>query len=288
MRVLIIGHGFVGKAVHYGFSNNPVDVIDPKYKDGLTYDDVDVSTYDVIFVCVPTPMSEDGSCDVSILDGVLANIPFQPNNADQVVAVKSTIPPRAIAKYSKRKNIVYNPEFLTERSAAEQFVDPQFHVFGGNPETCKRLAKLYDLFSLCNPCPVHIMGLEEASFTKYAINSFLAVKVTFFNQLYDVTQGYAFESIIKAVGSDKRIGHSHTKVPGFDMKKGYGGACFPKDTAAITNDHPELTLIKECVKINNEYRNEYSLDEREKEQHVNYGQTKEELQDKIIGGPISV
>ena len=105
MKVLIVGHGFVGKAVHYGFSNNHVDVIDPKYKDGLTYEDVDVSEYNIIFVCVPTPMSEDGSCDTSILDDVLTNIPFQPNNADQIVAVKSTIPPRSIAKYSRRKNI---------------------------------------------------------------------------------------------------------------------------------------------------------------------------------------
>ena len=223
-------------------------------------------------------MGADGDCNVSILDQVMGNIKPCPNNPEQLIVIKSTIPPRKIAKYN-RSNVVYNPEFLTERSAAEQFVDPQFHVIGGYEDKCKRLEQYYNDFSLCNPCPVHIMGLEEASFTKYAINSFLAMKITFFNQLYDVTQGFNFEQIIKAVGSDKRIGQSHTKVPGFDMKRGYGGACFPKDTAALIKEYPELTLIEKCVKINNQYRSEYSLDEREKVQNVNYGQTQEEQQD---------
>jgi len=277
MKVLIVGHGFVGQAVHYGFSNQQITVVDPKYSgqngNYLCEMPEDTCYYDLIFVCVPTPMGADGDCNVTILDQIMGNIKPCPNNTEQLIVIKSTIPPRKIAKYD-RSNVVYNPEFLTERSAAEQFVDPQFHVIGGYEDKCKRLKQYYNDFSLCNPCPVHIMGLEEASFTKYAINSFLAMKITFFNQLYDVTQGFNFEQIIKAVGSDKRIGQSHTKVPGFDMKRGYGGACFPKDTAAMIKEYPELTLIEKCVKINNQYRSEYSLDEREKVQNVNYGQTK--------------
>lgn len=291
MKVLIVGHGFVGQAVHYGFSNQQVTAVDPKYSglNPLYLMEIpeDTCKYDIVFICVPTPMSADGSCNVSILDQVMARFRPCPNNPDQLIVIKSTVPPRKIAKY-QRSNVVYNPEFLTEKSAAEQFVDPQFHVFGGYRDKCERLEQYYNDFSLCNPCPVHIMGLEEASFTKYAINSFLAMKVTFFNQLYDVTQGFNFENIIKAVGSDKRIGQSHTKVPGFDRRRGYGGACFPKDTSAMINDYPELTLLEKCVKINNQYRSEYSLDEREKEQHVNYGQAKEELKDKDNGGSISV
>lgn len=279
MKILIVGHGFVGQAVHYGFSNQQVTIVDPKYS-GLnpTYlmeMPENIQEFELVFICVPTPMGADGSCNDSILKNVMGKIkPF----SNQLIVIKSTVPPRQIAKY-QRSNVVYNPEFLTERSAAEQFVDPQFHVIGGYYDKCKQLEQYYNNFSLCNPCPVHIMGLEEASFTKYAINSFLAMKVTFFNQLYDVTQGFNFENIIKAVGSDKRIGQSHTKVPGFDRKRGYGGACFPKDTAAMIKDYPELTLLEKCVKINNQYRSEYSLDEREKEQHVNYGQTQEEQQD---------
>ena len=75
---------------------------------------------------------------------------------------------------------------------------------------------------------------------------------------------------------DDRIGSSHTKVPGFDGKQGYGGACFPKDTLAFTKFSDQLTLLAKCVNINNEYRLQYELDNREIEQNVDYGQTKEE------------
>ena len=123
------------------------------------------------------------------------------------------------------------------------------------------------------------MSLQEASFVKYTINSFLAMKVLFFNQLYDAVGDTSanFATIIKAVGSDGRIGSSHTSVPGHDGKQGYGGACFPKDTSAFVNYSNRLTLIEKCIEINNTYRSQYELDEREKEQHVNYGQTKKEL-----------
>jgi UDP-glucose 6-dehydrogenase len=80
-----------------------------------------------------------------------------------------------------------------------------------------------------------------------------------------------FSTIINAVGSDKRIGHSHTRVPGFDGKQGYGGACFPKDTAAFTNYSNKLTLIEKAITINNQYRSQYEKDEREIAQNVNYG-----------------
>tara|TARA_R100000030_G_scaffold10586_1_gene7235 strand:- start:392 stop:745 length:354 start_codon:yes stop_codon:yes gene_type:complete len=117
------------------------------------------------------------------------------------------------------------------------------------------------------------MTPKEASFVKYGINSFLALKVTFFNQLYDsiARQGQTFNKVVKAIGTDSRIGHSHTKVPGPDLKQGYGGACFPKDTAALVNFDEGFTIIEKCIKINNEYRKRYELDDREREQNVNYG-----------------
>ena len=96
-----------------------------------------------------------------------------------------------------------------------------------------------------------------------------------------------FATIIKAVGMDGRIGSSHTKVPGFDGKQGYGGACFPKDTLAFTKFSDQLTLLAKCVNINNDYRLQYDLDEREIEQNVKYnGQTEEKLKDQDYGYPI--
>ena len=117
------------------------------------------------------------------------------------------------------------------------------------------------------------MTVEEASFVKYTINSFLALKVTFFNQLYDAVgeTDANFARIIQAVGSDPRIGHSHTKVPGFDGKQGFGGACFPKDVSALINTTKVFTILEECVTINNQYRNKYEKDDREVLQNINYG-----------------
>ena len=276
MRILIIGHGFVGKAVDYGFSHPSVHktIVDPKY--GTIVDSVDARTYDFIFVCVPTPMGEDGRIDTTILDNVMALLDHQFDHRSHMpiptIIIKSTVTPD-IVKYLPYY-VVYNPEFLTEKSANEQFVDPQFHIIGATDETrAKSVANLYEQYSLCNPSDIFYMTPEEASFVKYTINSFLAMKVTFFNQLYDAVADTDanFGTIIKAVGSDKRIGHSHTKVPGFDGKQGFGGACFPKDTSAFVSYSNCLTLLKECININNKYREGYELDDREKEQNITYG-----------------
>jgi len=266
MKMLIIGHGFVGKAVDYGFNHPDLEktIIDPLY--GNSVNDVDVSKYSIAFICVPTPFGEDGSIDDSILTEVV--IALGPNIP---IVIKSTVVPSFFDKFSKY-NLIYNPEFLTEKSANEDFVRPEFHVFGGNDIMTSFLEKVYDEYSLCTPCPVYKMTPKQASFVKYGVNSFLAMKVTFFNQLYDAIgrEGETFNKVVKAIGSDSRIGHSHTKVPGPDGKQGYGGACFPKDTAALVNFDEGFTIIEKCIKINNEYRKQYDLDDREKEQKVKY------------------
>lgn len=276
MNILIIGHGFVGKAVDYGFSHPDVNkvIVDPKY--GNSINDIPDYTYSCCFVCVPTPMGNDGTVDSDIITNVVRSCV---GKKIEMVVVKSTVTPDIIVELKKIfKHIVYNPEFLTEKSANEQFVDPQFHIFGGDKEDCQSLQEYYNDYSLCNDCPTFTMSLEEASFVKYTINSFLAMKVTFFNQLYDAIgdTDANFARVIKAVGADSRIGSSHTKVPGFDGKQGYGGACFPKDTSAFTKFSNKLTLLEECIRINNNYRLQHELDDREIEQNVNYGQTKKE------------
>jgi nucleotide sugar dehydrogenase len=218
-------------------------------------------------------MNADGSVNSTILDNVMRYLLEYRNG---IVIIKSTITPNLVKKYPS--SVVYNPEFLTEKAAKEDFVNCQFHVLGGSPVDTALVKELYETCSLCNPCPVFEMSIEEASFVKYTINSFLALKVTFFNQLYDAAKDadVNFAAIIKAVGSDNRIGHSHTKVPGFDGKQGFGGACFPKDTSAFTKYSNRLTLLEHCITINNQYRSQYELDEREKAQNVTYEQTKKE------------
>lgn len=280
LKILIVGHGFVGKAVDYGFSHPRVEktIVDPKY--GTSLNELNLFDFNLIFVCVPTPMRADGAVDASTLNEILEDIgPITMRNVP--VVVKSTITPDIIKTF-EHDGLVYNPEFLTEKSAQEQFVDPPFHILGGNPKTTQLVEDYYDSYSLCNPVAAYHMTVQEASYVKYAINTFLATKVTFFNQLYESIGKTKsnFATIIKAVGADPRIGTSHTKVPGFDGKMGYGGACFPKDVSAMVHYDPALTLLEKVSIINNEYRSQYELDNREKEQNVNYGQTEEELEDR--------
>lgn len=269
-NILIIGHGFVGQAVDYAFSNIPRYIVDPKYDTEIPNDTL--LQYDIVFVCVPTPMGSDGGIDTSILDSVLQRVKDHP-----LVVVKSTVTPDIIEQY----NVVYNPEFLTEKAANEQFVSAKFHILGGYPLDTIAVEQFYRHNSLCDEAEFYHMTAAEASYVKYTINSFLALKVTFFNQLYDTISATDsnFMTVIKAVAADSRIGSSHTKVPGFDGKQGFGGACFPKDLSAFTKHSDKLTLLEKCIMINNDYRSQYELDNREIEQNVDYGQTEEEQQD---------
>jgi len=285
MRIGIVGHGFVGRAVDYGFETPKVSkfLVDPIY--GTTIKDLVAFNPTVVFVCVPTPMSDDGSVDASIVESVVSELVesdwsrgnLQLNEAARkLIVIKSTIPPSVTNElcyaYSAYLSVVYNPEFLTEKSAQEQFINPAFHVFGGARDATFQLEHIYNDYSLCNNCPTFHMTADEASFVKYAINSFLATKVTFFNQLFDACDdvGANFNRIIRAVGADPRIGNGHTRVPGYDKKKGFGGACFPKDTKAWTKYTHHASLLEKVIEINNEYRSQYEKDEREEAQNIKY------------------
>lgn len=264
MKILIVGHGFVGQAVDYGFSHPQVQktIVDPKYD--RTIDDINPMDYNLIFICVPTPMGDSGNIDASIVNDVITKVGKCP-----LIVVKSTVTPDIVKHWPD--NVVYNPEFLTERSAKDDFVNPPFHIMGG--VYTYDLEEYYHKYSICTPCPVYHMSAMEASYVKYAINTFLSTKVTFFNQLFDsVTKaGGNFNIVANAVGADPRVGYSHTRVPGFDGKQGFGGACFPKDCSAFVNYDNMLTLLDKVININNDYRSQYELDEREKAQNVYYG-----------------
>jgi UDPglucose 6-dehydrogenase len=269
LKVGIVGHGFVGKAVDYGFSNNvKKKLIDPNYS--TTCEDLLSFNPDVVFICAPTPMGNDGSIDASIVEQCCVDVN---EFTDALIVLKSTVTPDIADRLSNKfKDFVYNPEFLTEKNANEDFVNQFMLVLGGSGNNTQELQEIYNEFSICRPCPAFHMSAAEASFVKYGINTFLATKVTFFNQLYDIAKehGANYNSIISALGSDPRITHSHTTVPGFDNKRGYGGACFPKDTAAFNAFSKLFSILNESIKVNNEYRKNYELDDREKEQNVQY------------------
>lgn len=274
-KIAIIGYGFVGKAVEFGFRNktNDVMIVDP-YKGHHNIDEMIFFNPDFVFVCVPTPMNDDGSINKSIINSVVNQL----NTIDATVIVKSTITPDVVKEICCNNNFVYNPEFLTERNAFEDFLTPDFHILGGQGCHAEKVRDLYTYNSNCNPAPFHYMTPVEASLVKYGINSFLAMKVVWFNQWKELTESLdaRYNIVSKSIGEDDRIGHSHTKVPGLDGKKGFGGSCFPKDTAAIAafsklND-VYLSVLEEVINTNFRYRSEYELDDREKEQNIKYGQ----------------
>ena len=284
-KIGIVGHGFVGKAVDYGFTHPNVEkfYVDPLY--GTSIDDLTAWKPHTTFICAPTPMGENGVINASIVEDATLKIL---QHTESGVAIKSTVTPDIIQRLAFTANrlgckdrFVYNPEFLTETNAKSEFVNREFHIFGGTQDACDGLLWVYNEFSMCKMNNINIMGPIEASFTKYAINTFLATKVTFFNQLYDATvsMGANFNHIVAAIDADPRMGNTHMKVPGFDGKRGFGGACFPKDTKAFNSTFKGFTLLDNVVTINNTYRSQYELDEREKAQNVvfNNGQTKEEL-----------
>jgi nucleotide sugar dehydrogenase len=269
-KIAIVGYGFVGKAVESGFKNNQneIRIYDP-HKGFPSIDSLEEYMPEFTFVCVPTPMSTDGKVDSTIIKEVAYTLKEMPSG---VVVIKSTITPDIIKKLCKYKRFVYNPEFLTERNAMNDFIAPQFHIFGGHPEFTKKLRNLYQYNSNCNPAPFYFMTSVEASLVKYGINSFLAMKVVWFNQWKDFTESFGarYNVVSNAIGSDTRIGQSHTVVPGFDNKKGFGGSCFPKDTSAIHSCGPDLTVLKAVIDANNIYRKDYDLDDREIAQGIKY------------------
>ena len=271
MNLLIIGFGVVGQAVYEGLvENNIIDLLDIEPND-----DIDYSSYDGIIICLPTPQGPRGECDDMLVEQYITTIRMEVPAVP--ILIKSTISPELIELLQDDRYLTTNPEFLTEKNAIDDFINPDKHIFGGNDGFIDNLEFYYKEYSLCRPCPVHRMSAVDASFVKYGINSFLAMKVLFFNQLYDVVENNeaAYNKIVNAITSDSRIGRSHSAVPGLDNKRGYGGACFPKDTSALFNLDKGFTLLGECVRINNEYRSQYELDQREIEQHVDYGQTEE-------------
>ena len=278
MKVAIIGYGFVGKALKNGLKNSvEVFLVDPKLNTNIN----DLKTFkpDTIFICVPTPMNNDGSQDTSILENVTNELNSLSESA--LIVLKSTVIPSYISKIEiKIPNIVYNPEFLRENFANEDFINADFIVFGSrNDKANKKLADFYSQYTKCINTNYQFTDLISASLIKYSINTFLSAKVIFFNEFFQVFSnsgtGDSWENFIKIMQNDKRIGNSHMQVPGPDGKLGFGGPCFPKDTKALlqySKDIGEpLKLLEKCISLNNNIRSQYnSLSEREAEQNINF------------------
>ena len=290
VKIGIVGLGFVGKAIEYAFSAGITEkmVVDPKYNKN-TIDDLCDWQPNCTFICLPTPSKEDGSVDSKLVDEAVMKLI---NRSDSFIVIKSTVTPDVIERLTRiDSRIVYEPEFLQEANAKMDFINAPFRVIGAVDQgAAKYLEGLYSHASIANPAQTIPMTPVEASMFKYTVNTYLAMKVTFMNQLKQIMDEYggSYNMMSRALPVDRRIGPSHLKIPGPDGREGFGGACFPKDLNAwisfVENKTKvDPTLWKQVKSINDDIRSEYELDDREKEQNVNYGQTEEEQQDQDNG-----
>ena len=237
MKLGIIGAGFVGGSVIAGFDRDVEQfVVDPLINDNTI---IDLVNYDppLLFVCVPTPEKKSGDVDVSIARQTLSEL--NDLKYKGIVVIKSTITPKHLTKMKKdfKLNLVYNPEFLTEANAHADFINPHMQVLGGKWRDCDRVEKAYCRHSSVKVVPTYKVDLITASLIKYTINSWLATKVVFFNELFELHSASgshsSWEQFTEMLGTDPRIGKSHMRVPGPDGDFGFGGHCFPKDTKAL-------------------------------------------------------
>tara|TARA_Y200000002_G_scaffold381646_1_gene396240 strand:- start:1558 stop:2403 length:846 start_codon:yes stop_codon:yes gene_type:complete len=277
MKIAIIGYGFVGKALESSLTEDvSVLKIDPKLGSQIT--EINDFHPDIIFICVPTPMNSEFSQDLSILHKVVNEL--NAFNTKSIVVLKSTVLPNHLREINNQiQNLIYNPEFLREKSAEADFINSNLIVFGGNIENAKKISAFYLNYTNCI-CKEHIFtDLISASFVKYSINTFLATKISFFNELYTlycsaVPDGN-WEEFIKILLRDNRMGNSHMNVPGHDGRFGFGGACLPKDSNAFLNYAKDLNIdlnvLQNAILTNNKIRGKYNKPTlRETEQNINF------------------
>ena len=243
MNIGIVGQGYVGTAVKEVFSKHyEVDTYDlDKDKCSVDYLEDLVELTELIFVCVPTPMKKDGSCDTSIVEAIVKDINdmvVSRNVSDRIVAIKSTIPPGTTNRLNKEcENItvIFNPEFLTEANFIEDFKNQNRIIIGGQRPATTKLRQVYSL--VFPDATIVKTGSITAEMVKYFTNTFLATKVSFANEMKIVCDNFDidYDKVVEYATYDNRLGKSHWAVPGPDGKLGFGGSCFPKDINALAH-----------------------------------------------------
>lgn len=276
MKVGIVGYGFVGKALHNALKSSvEVFLVDPILKTNMR--DLKVFLPDITFICVPTPMNNDGNQNISILNSVFDE--FMSFKISGILILKSTILPDNLTTLSgKCPVMVYNPEFLREKYANHDFIKSKLIVLGGKSDVVDIAANFYSIYTKCE-CDEYIRtDMVTASLVKYAINTFLATKITFFNEFNNLFRNTnaedSWENFISILSKDERIGSSHMSVPGHDGKLGFGGACLPKDSTALLRfakyKGVDLNVLSSAININNEIRARYNTNERETSQNIRF------------------
>lgn len=256
-KIAVVGAGYVGSAIATCYNERNFNVIcidvDPAKSTG-TY--TDIKGCEAVFVCVPSPNKENGECDTSILNAVL----YLLRDFKNVIISKTTAPPIFYERMQTvYPNLVHVPEFLTAANPVHDFFNQDTAIIGGQVLAYQREAEriLRGVQQLSN---IRYTSIGEAALSKYIINSFLATKVVFMNEMEELARahGYEWRDVVQSVMVEKRIGSSHLQVPGPDGQYGFGGMCFPKDTNALVKYASklgvQLNVLKSAIKKNTLFR----------------------------------
>ncbi|HQF41548.1 MAG TPA: UDP-glucose/GDP-mannose dehydrogenase family protein [Ignavibacteriaceae bacterium] len=221
---------------------------------------------EVIFLCLPTPQGGNGAADLKFVLKVAEDLgqifKQEPELGFKVIVNKSTVPVgtsdlvrNAVKKHAPDYDfdVCSNPEFLREGIAVEDFMKPERVIIGtSNDKTKKVMEQLYEPF-LRTGNPVYFMDEKSAEMTKYAANSFIAMKISFMNEIARLCEltGAQVDFVRLGIGSDSRIGKRYL-FPGI----GYGGSCFPKDVHALVNtaneNNYDFKILKSVIDVNTE------------------------------------
>ena len=244
----VCGFGMVGRAIHHGFAQVAdfrIYDIDNRVSENTFEEVIRDSNY--VFICIPTPMKlSTGECDISILDTTMEKCnQYLGSNPEVVIIIKSTIPPGTTSRYIDmypNMRIVFNPEFLTARTANLDYINSSRIIVAGKKEDVDSVEKLYRMRFPATP--IFKTDTKTAELAKYTANTFFATKLSFFNEIYQICEklDIDYNKLMEMVIADGRIGNSHYSIPGQDGDYGFGGLCFSKDLNALIYKEKELGI----------------------------------------------
>jgi UDPglucose 6-dehydrogenase len=198
-------------------------------------------------------MNKDGSCNLDILDNTLDKINKESKTIDnRIVVIKSTIIPGSTDNFQLKYpyiDLVFNPEFLTEANAVDDFENQTRLLLGGPLRATTKVKQIFSSVFRKTPRIVKT-DAKTAELVKYVTNAFLSTKVSFANEIYQLCEGLEldYDKIIEYATLDPRLGDSHWGVPGPDGDFGFGGHCFPKDLSALIEITKQLDIVNNVLK----------------------------------------
>lgn len=251
LKIGIIGGGVLGSAIKQYYKNAKIYDINPERSLNALEE---VMVQDFVFICVSTPTGDsEGGIDLSFINDV-----FEKLRPGPVYILKSTVVPNTTQRIQDdypMLGLVYSPEFLTEKFATEDFAFPDKNIIGYTKQSRDLAAKVARILPTSNTI---MMSSTEAEMVKYAINSYYAMKVIFANELFEFCEklDINYNAVHRGIVADKRINDSHFKIIHGNYR-GFGGACLPKDSAAIIKKAKEfgvdLGLIRAAIESNKKF-----------------------------------